>query len=766
MRTDSFQEKLPCYIHKRLSMKALTLPCWLLRKWYIDGNFSLEYLKKLVFYSLKLFLQILIQCLIVWNFCFVEWSYKFSAELVWSADYPVGVGNSVEESTVLQVKNTGYEALEEALIRERLQQKNALDATKAKEEKIEMPSESKKVNPVPNTHNSLSEKRFQTIPEAEKQNSSDNSKNTKEEGTRDSPNASNTPENKQSLEESPALNTEKHASSNDTSSISKDMVSEKPVAFRSWFNRASHWLGDTIEHVRQVALIEDGFLSNVRFPTRKETVALLSQFTLIVALILLLRAGVNRTLRWVHARIDPNSGQLRYEQSVFECMQRPLEFLAVSTVITSVAEFVSRPLAATGLLKYIRPLRELVVIFSATWFLLRWIERIRSRFMESSTYDARVNKAQVDALSRVMTVAVSGIALLISLDTFGINIQTVLAFGGIGGVAIGFAGREIISNFFGGFMIYLTQPFAVGDWVRSIENEQIDGSVEEIGWYLTRIRTWEKRPLYIPNSRFSTLVVENPSRMTNRRIKHTIGLAMEDMCVIKNIIRDIQTLLDLHPELDPKQHRMVWFDGFGEYSVNIWLSCYTKTVFLGEFRRVQQEILFSVYNIIRSHHARLASSVVRDLREGSDPDKYAPYRSFGQNDQSQEYIQSNNGTNSTSKDSSSGRSRHEHEGTSVKPVSLELTNASEDGKKEMKKESVASSSQTSPSGTMRIKGPGGSNVTSPLPSSHQSKATNSAVNTNNNNNNNNATGDSPTKSEKNTEDTYEAFHTKRNTTDD
>jgi len=94
------------------------------------------------------------------------------------------------------------------------------------------------------------------------------------------------------------------------------------------------------------------------------------------------------------------------------------------------------------------------------------------------------------------------------------------------------------------------------------------------------------------------------------------------MCVIKDIIRDIQTLLDGHPELDPKQHRMVWFDGFGEYSVNLWLSCYTKTVFLSEYRRVQQEILFAVYDIIRSHHGRLACSLIRDLREGSNPDKY------------------------------------------------------------------------------------------------------------------------------------------------
>jgi hypothetical protein len=146
-----------------------------------------------------------------------------------------------------------------------------------------------------------------------------------------------------------------------------------------------------------------------------------------MALVALLRTGVSRTLRWVHARFDARRGSpsptFPYEQSVFECMQRPLEFMSIFTVGSALAEVVSRPLAATGLLRYIRTLRELGVIIAATWFLLRWIDRIRSRF----AVDSRVDKAQVDATSRVATVITTVIAMLISLDTIGVNVQTVLA---------------------------------------------------------------------------------------------------------------------------------------------------------------------------------------------------------------------------------------------------------------------------------------------------------------------------------------------------
>lgn len=197
------------------------------------------------------------------------------------------------------------------------------------------------------------------------------------------------------------------------------------------------------------------------------------------------------------------------------------------------------------------------------------------------------------------------------------------------GVAIGFAGREIISNFFGGFMIFLTRPFSVGEWIRSIEEPELNGTVEDIGWYLSRVRTWDKRPLYIPNSRFSTLIVENPSRMTNRRILHTLHMRLEDMPVVQDVTAGIDRYMRENQELDPKQHRLAYVDSFDEFSVKIWISCYTKSVFLFDWRRVQQDVLVAVYGILRENGARLASMTTRDVRPGTDPDRYGPFGSSG-----------------------------------------------------------------------------------------------------------------------------------------
>lgn len=116
-------------------------------------------------------------------------------------------------------------------------------------------------------------------------------------------------------------------------------------------------------------------------------------------------------------------------------------------------------------------------------------------------------------------------------------------------------------------MIYLDRPFSVGDWIRSPDQE-IEGTVEDIGWRLTRIRTFDKRPLYIPNSVFANIAVENPSRMTHRRIFETLGIRYTDINKMNTIVDAVKSMLTEHPEIDSKQTLIVNFDKFSPSSVD------------------------------------------------------------------------------------------------------------------------------------------------------------------------------------------------------
>ena len=161
------------------------------------------------------------------------------------------------------------------------------------------------------------------------------------------------------------------------------------------------------------------------------------------------------------------------------------------------------------------------------------------------------------------------------------------------------------ANFFGGLMIYLDKPFKVGDWVRS-PDKNIEGTVEYIGWRQTRIRTFDKRPLYVPNATFTSISVENPSRMENRRIKESIGLRYQDARQVQIILEQIKSYLQQNPDIASDKTLMVNFDRFGASSLDCFIYCFTKTTDWVEFHRVKQEVLLEVMAIIHQQNADIA----------------------------------------------------------------------------------------------------------------------------------------------------------------
>ena len=144
------------------------------------------------------------------------------------------------------------------------------------------------------------------------------------------------------------------------------------------------------------------------------------------------------------------------------------------------------------------------------------------------------------------------LAVLVILQSTGYSISGVLAFGGVGGLAVGFAAKDLLANFFGGLMIYLDRPFKVGDWIRSPDKE-IEGTVVKVGWRLTTITTFDKRPLYVPNAFFTTISVQNPSRMSHRRIFETLGVRYSDAARLPVIIEKVKSMLYEHDEIDSTQ---------------------------------------------------------------------------------------------------------------------------------------------------------------------------------------------------------------------
>ncbi|MDP5057011.1 MAG: mechanosensitive ion channel family protein [Marinomonas hwangdonensis] len=267
----------------------------------------------------------------------------------------------------------------------------------------------------------------------------------------------------------------------------------------------------------------------------------------------------------------------------------------------SVAAEISGSEIEPGLSTLIQSVREVGVIVILMWFVLRCISESERNLIISTKVDATT----ASAISKLLRASVVITSVLVILQTLGYSVSGVLAFGGIGGIAVGFAAKDLLANFFGGLMVYLDRPFVIGDWVRS-PDQNIEGVVEHIGWRQTRIRTFDKRPLYVPNSTFSVISVENPSRMTHRRINETIGVRYSDFSRLPTILAEIKDMIEHHEDLDTEQIFMVNFNQFGPSSLDFFIYTYTKTVDWRTFHNVKQDVLFKAMQIIEKHGAEVA----------------------------------------------------------------------------------------------------------------------------------------------------------------
>ena len=293
-----------------------------------------------------------------------------------------------------------------------------------------------------------------------------------------------------------------------------------------------------------------------------------------------------------------------WDDALIGAARKPFVWLVWVLGINIAAGIAARALDS-GWSGLIEPVNRAAVILLLAMFLLNFVKRAESNLVNPAYLKEPLDTTTVRAMGKLLRASIIISAVLIAMQMFGFSISGVLAFGGIGGLAVGFAAKDLLSNFFGGLMIYLDRPFSVGDWIRSPDRE-IEGTVEDIGWRLTRIRTFDKRPLYIPNGIFATISVENPSRMLNRRIYETIGLRYDDINSMGAIINDVEAMLKEHPEIDTTQTLMVNFNSFAASSVDFFIYTMTKTTDWAKYHAVKQDVLLKIAAIINSHKAEMA----------------------------------------------------------------------------------------------------------------------------------------------------------------
>ncbi len=327
------------------------------------------------------------------------------------------------------------------------------------------------------------------------------------------------------------------------------------------------------------------------------------QVFIVVFGVLLTNFILRRMLNRLHGQLSRT--KTPWDDALIDAARRPLGWL-VWILGLSFAIGIVKGVSNLPIFEIVDPLRDVGVITCIAWFLIRFISRAEQNLISSSKAGGKgFDRTTMDAIAKLLRASAVITAALVAMQTLGFSISGVLAFGGIGGIAVGFAAKDLLANFFGGLMIYLDRPFAVGDWIRSPDRD-IEGTVEKIGWRLTCIRTFDKRPLYLPNNIFTNIAVENPSRMSHRRIYETIGIRYDDAAHLSVIVDEVKQMLINHPEIDSGQTLIVNFNKFAASSLDFFIYTFTHTTNWVKYHEVKHEVLLNIYEIILAHGAEVA----------------------------------------------------------------------------------------------------------------------------------------------------------------
>ncbi|GAE33761.1 mechanosensitive ion channel family protein [Halalkalibacter akibai] len=223
------------------------------------------------------------------------------------------------------------------------------------------------------------------------------------------------------------------------------------------------------------------------------------------------------------------------------------------------------------------------------------------RFMRDSEIDA--HSMLIPFVSKILRFVIVALTIVVIASEWGYEISGFIAGLGLGGLAFALAAQDTIGNFFGGIIIITEKPFKKGDW---IQTPSVEGTVEDINFRSTQIRTFADSVVTIPNSTLANEPITNWSEMGKRRVSFSIGLMYSTpQEKVEKCARRIEEILRSHDEID-QELIMVRFNEFNSSSLDIFVYFFTKTIAWTEWFRIKEDINFKVMKILEEENVTIA----------------------------------------------------------------------------------------------------------------------------------------------------------------
>jgi MscS family membrane protein len=304
-------------------------------------------------------------------------------------------------------------------------------------------------------------------------------------------------------------------------------------------------------------------------------------------------------------------------------------YLAINQLTFPLQEVIFSRETLTGKVKTLYQLKLIQVIdklflflfiFSAFWIILRIIDFIAHVFMYRASLTESKSDDQmvpfVKELSKILTIIFAIFVVMGSV--FELNVATIIAGLGIGGIAVALAAQDTLQNLLGSFTIFADRPFVVGDLVRI---DKYEGTIEKVGFRSTLLRTLDKTMVVIPNKKMVDSPLENLSLRNLRRMKFNVSLKYDTSApVMLKISKEIEEYVNKHEATS--NDTLATFDSFGDSALNLQVLYFIEIVDYNEYMRIREEINYGIMEIVSKNGAEFAfpSQTVYHQYPGGKPE--------------------------------------------------------------------------------------------------------------------------------------------------
>jgi MscS family membrane protein len=278
------------------------------------------------------------------------------------------------------------------------------------------------------------------------------------------------------------------------------------------------------------------------------------------------------------------------------CVRKPLELVVVIVGLFVAVQILKLPVEPTDIRGGAYAILRALMTIAGGWALFN-MAGVFGQYLEnlSAKTDNDLDDHLVPFVRKSLRVFIVILAAIMVIQNLGYSTSGLLASLGIGGMALAFASKDALANIFGSLMIIFDRPFKIGDQVLA---GNMEGTVEEVGFRSTKIRTPAKTLISVPNSIIANMPLDNVSRMPRRRIKLTLGLTYATTSAqLREVVSRLRTLLTTHPLVDPATVQ-VNFTDFGASSLDILVTCFTIPTALGEHLDAREEVCLQIMDTI------------------------------------------------------------------------------------------------------------------------------------------------------------------------